>query len=140
MPNPDLTYYYGRRVVRVHIPKDKPSVHPSEWAIELEGGVIIKNKAKAKTAYPNRIEGTVLLNVDFQGSHTDLQFGQAYPATVDSPEGSISVIDEVVFNRNMYRISDRELGEGDFNPDDTTPEPTGLPPDPSADRVASGPQ
>lgn len=127
-----LDYYNGRPFVRVIQNEDGEE---SEWGIELEGGVLIRNHDGRRTIIPdeNLFKGTSFLGAIFDEQHTTLHFGY-------SNKNGSTVVGEIQFTPTLYSVADNDYtGGAEIYPQADTPEEDVLPPDPSNDRVAEGP-
>jgi hypothetical protein len=128
---PGLDHYVGRPFVSVF----QSDNDDYDWAIELEGGVLIRNKDGRRTAAPTEEElgGTSLLLVTFSEMDTILHFGMS------SAPGSTTV-KEITLTPTQYTLSDAAVyGEVEIYPQVPDAEETVIPDDPSVDRVADGP-
>jgi hypothetical protein len=115
----DLTHFHGRNVVKVWPGKN------NFWQVELDGNVLIDNLDETLPAPPDEIVGTTLLVAE----NDNMVFGFS---TVDEP----TIIAEVQLTLGDYEIS---TVDGSYTPGVDDPE-SDLPPDPSPDRVADGPE
>lgn len=108
----------------------------SEWAVRLEGGTLIANHDPERNFPPDLdvFQGTSLLAVNYTEEETVMQFGYSNPA------GS-QVIGEIYFTPELYSLSDPGYTGGEQVWPERKGEPeASLPSDPSAERVASGPE
>jgi hypothetical protein len=97
---PDLTLYSGRKVTRIHRPKNKPGIDQSAWMIELEGGILVENKSADETIPPgDEIIGSRLVTVIASLRDTTIVF--------EAPAGNFH---RVSFAPTYYTISDPSYG------------------------------
>lgn len=128
-----LDYYIGRPLSRVIQNEDGEA---SEWGVELEGGVLIRNQDGRRTVAPDSetFMGTSLLKVEFDEQHTTLQLGHS------NQQGSV-VVGEIQLTPALYTLADAEYTGGTEVYPQAEQEPVdNLPPDPSAERVVDGPE
>src|SRR5262245_48423639 len=113
---PQLDHYYGRSVLKVVVIEDDDW----DWTIFLEGGVAIRNLDKHRTA-PTAVPEIDALPFDSheeKGNQIDLYFG---------PQKVTVKKDEMELSDMNYDKSKDDEGEAL------------LPPDPSDERIATGP-
>jgi hypothetical protein len=134
-----LDYYVQRPFVMVHEnlgpEANSDTYDPSAWAIELEGNALIRNHDGRRTALPDSSElrGTSLLKVDYHENATVLSFGQ-------SSQAGMSVAWEIALTPHLYSVADATYTGGEeVWPQRPVDEDDPLPPDPSPQRVADGP-
>lgn len=127
---PGLDHYVGRPFECV-IQGDEAH----DWALQLEGGVLIRNKDESRTApVQEELDGTSLLFVALSELDTVLHFGT-------SNISASTVHQEITFTPTLYTLSDRaKYGEVEIYPQVVDPEETVIPPDPSSERVVDGPE
>jgi hypothetical protein len=91
-----LEYYHGRAYERV-VQGDEAW----DWAIEISGDVLIRNKDKRRTAAPDseKLEGTSLVRTAYSDTSTMLEFG------ISGPQG-YRLAEEVVFTPSLYTLAD----------------------------------
>jgi hypothetical protein len=129
MQKPDLSYYYGRSVVKVDT-RNAPN-----WSIQLDGGVRINNQDAELDAPPDSIKGNALLDSIADENETRLTFGVTRP--LDNP----LVILEFAMTTDAYTISDPTYkGDDVVTGNNKVENEEHLPADPSPERVASGPE
>lgn len=103
----------------------------SDWAIKLEGGVLIRNKDNRRTLFPTDLAGKSLMLVTYSELDTVLHFRM----------GENGPVSEVTLTPTQYTLADpAQYGETEIYPQVTDPEETVIPADPSAERVADGPE
>jgi hypothetical protein len=122
----DLTYFIGRPFVDVI-----QDTGDGDWAITLDGNSRITNKDASKSVPDaSTLLGTQFIRPIYSELDTRLQFGV-----------KDAVLQEVILSPTLYTISDPDFtSDGEIYPQ-MTPDPlTGVQPDPSADRVADGPE
>lgn len=122
---PGLDHYFGRPFEDVI-----QGTNNADWAIQLEGGVLIRNKDRRRTAAPTKGElaGISLLSATFNPDETILHFGTS------NREG-VTVVKEISLEPTKYTLSDplsRERNE--IFPQKPDPD-FQLPRDPSPERV-----
>lgn len=125
-----LDHYVGRPFVSVFQGDDA-----YDWAIQLEGGVLIRNKDGRRTAAPKEEElaGSSFLLTTFSELDTILHFGTS------NVSGSTTTL-EITLTPTQYTLSDPEqYGETEIYPQVPDNEESLIPDDPSPDRVAEGP-
>jgi hypothetical protein len=122
----DLTYFNGRPVVGVGEGEEE-----GEWSILLDGDGLITNKdASIEMPEAEGLVGMTFLRTIYSELDTRLQFGV---------QDRIS--QEVVLNPMLYTISDPVYtSEGVVYPQVPVNPEDEIPPDPSEDRVADGPE
>jgi hypothetical protein len=137
---PSLDHYVGREVTFVGRAK-KSEKH--EWEIHLAGNIIIKNLDTERVEAPEVKELQFLL-LTLGEMDTRLIFGNPNVKT-----GEIDNKTEISLNPIKYSITDpKRAGGREIEPQRLDPEERAmverlaakLPPDPSAERVAEGPQ
>jgi hypothetical protein len=122
---PDLTYFIGRPFDELTFESGKRG----QWQIHLEGDGIISNK-DPNIARPDEdmLAGTTFVRPIYSELDTRLQFGV---------KDAVSY--EIILSPTKYAISDPNFTEeGEIYPQ-APPEIT-IPPDPSDERVADGPE
>lgn len=107
---PEISHYFGRPVMAVTTHKKDGW----DWTIELEGNVLLRNTDKRRTSAPD-VEGLALTG---QTDADTLLFTNV----------------EVSITPDKFVIS----APGTSDPDEVEEDP--LPPDPSPERVAEGPE
>jgi hypothetical protein len=124
---PRLDHYIARPVTQVV----EYGEEDWEWGVELVGDVVIKNHDKRRTAKPDGLVDLPLMMVTFGELDTEMHFGV----------GDGDNTTKVTLTPTQYSISDghRDTGDEPYYPQ-VDPENIGLPDDPSADRVAEGPE
>lgn len=122
-----IDYMHGRRVEDVT--HKGPDWH---WEIHLEGGAIIRNQDQRRTALPDVI-GTALLasEIDDTGN-VNLQFGTVVAG--DPPTITNETWVSMSQNKMVLAVPGEEVDLSEAQPEDD------LPPDPSTERVADGPE
>lgn len=70
---PDLSHYYGRRVVKIE--QYPPSVNDPTWALVLEGDVVVQNYDETLPVPGQHIVGQVFSNTTLAGKVTSMFFG-----------------------------------------------------------------
>ena len=125
-----IDYLHGRVVESVDHPGNSPSWN---WSIRLEGNYMLKNRDHARTVIPSGIVGSALLScVEGVGTLT-LTFGATQ---VVNNVATVVPTGTVVMSLNKMTFAGPDMDEIDpSKPDPVVP----LPPDPSKDRVATGP-
>lgn len=123
-----LDYFIGRTVTSVaNIGEDW------EWAITLAGNCVIRNQDKRRTAMPEIPEESHLMLVTFGELDTELHFGI-------SNERQNEVLATVTLTPTKYTIADPVYTDGqEIEPQMPEELSAFLPDDPSAERVAEGP-
>lgn len=126
---PGLDHYIGRAFDELLTHEEDDS----NWGIKLEGGVIIWNKDGRRTNASYDLAATSLLTVIYAETDTTLVFGTS------NNEG-VFVTNEITLTPTQYTIAEPSYNGGDeIYPQSLEPEDAGVPTDPSADRVADGP-
>jgi hypothetical protein len=138
MASPQLAYYFGRRVAEIRPATDE---EPDAWQIILDPAVYIRNLA-VDNEQPSGIIGAAFLSGTGLDADTDaiLQFGFSNAPTDENPDGSVTITGTVTFPPKGYEIQDADLDENYVNPDEPVTAEDTLPPDPSGERVADGPE
>jgi len=121
----DLTYFNGRPFDSVEEGED------GEWTIVLQGNGRIVNKDPEKLVpNPDDLTGTQFLRAVYSQAETTLQFGV-----------NDMVATEIVLNPTLYSMSDPNYTpDGEIYPQVAPDYQEEIPPDPSDDRVADGPE
>jgi hypothetical protein len=119
---PSIDHYFGRPFDSI-VKGDENW----DWAIQLDGGVQIKNKDQSLTTAPSNLDGSSLMTVTYGELDTTLNFGT--PTNMQA---------SVVLTPTLYTISD-PLNPSDVEIYPQVPEEVVIPDDPSGDRVADGP-
>jgi hypothetical protein len=126
-----IDHYVGRAVVEV-IPGQGED---NQWAIRLEGDVLIRNYDKDIEIPPEELVGTAFLSVDYATTvapiTTTISFGYSSPEGTYSGEGGVQIVAEIPLHE--YTV----VAPGSEDPQ---AEEVALPPDPSPERVADGPE
>jgi hypothetical protein len=137
---PSLDHYIGREVTFVG---RKKKSEPHEWEIHLSGNIVVKNLDVLNTEVPE-IKGLQFVMLTLGEMDTRLVFGNPNVKT-----GAVDNKREVTLNPIKYSITDpNRAGGREIEPQRLDPEERAmverlaakLPPDPSAERVAEGPQ
>jgi len=124
----DLTYFVGRPFVSVE--------GGDEWVIVLDGNARITNYDHRRSAPdPDTLVGTSFILPIFSELDTRLQFGRNNADT-----GEVEILTEVTLTPALYTISDPNYATTEVYPQVPQEIADELPPDPSADRVADGPE
>jgi len=123
---PDLTYFIGRPFVTLEVDDES-----NEWTIVLDGNGRITNKDSEREAPSLEVlSGTSFVRPIFSELDTRLQFG-----VLDN------VASEVTLTPTLYTMTDPTLGSEEEIYPQVLPELADtLPPDPSDERVADGPE
>jgi len=118
-----IEHFVGRPFKEISQGEDK-----WDWGIVLEGDAVIRNKNKKRTKAPSaeELEGKVLANVILSEMDTRLMF---------TDEGGAR--EEIVLTPTDYTVGTPQTGE--YYPQRPV-ELQELPPDPSEERVADGPE
>jgi hypothetical protein len=121
----DLTYFIGRPFASLEEGDD------GEWSIVLDGNARITNKdSGVELPVLEELQGTQFLRPIFSQTETRLQFG-----VIDN------IVCEVALTPTQYTISDPSIvTEGDVYPQVPVELADSVPPDPSDERVADGPE
>lgn len=123
MSETKLDHLNGRTVVSI----DNADDADKHWAIRLEGDTLIRNEDSRADA-PGEIAGLVLLASETRQRKTMLSFGHSGMAGSETQS-------QVTLATDGYSIITPEsTGEDEILLEDA------LPPDPSPDRVADGPE
>ena len=102
------------------------------WSIQMESGVVISNKDEERTEAPEDVKGKVLLTVMLSELDTRLLFG------ITTESGPAEEI-EVTLTPTQYTLGGMEGQEEEYYPQAAPTLEDTLPPDPSDERVATGP-
>lgn len=133
MTIPRLDYYFGRPVEFVG--RLDSSEGDWDWVIQFVDQVIVRNHDKRRKAAPGEsLKGEMFLSNILSETETRMLFGH-----YDAAQAPV-VTDEVILTPTLYSISDAKFGEEQFFPQVPVEEGADLPPDPSSDRVAEGPE
>jgi hypothetical protein len=126
-PRSSLDHYIGRKVESV-----------SDDSFTLEGGIVVCNKDDGREFSGDDILGKVLLFVALSEMETRLQFGQS----VLKPDNVVSIVGEswIELTPTKYTIAGMEGQTKEFYPQMPEELEDVLPPDPSSERIADGPQ
>jgi len=121
----DLTYFIGRPFVALEEGEN------GEWSILLDGEARVTNKDPGRPLPEEDVfKGSQFLRPIYSELDTRLQFG-----VMDN------VVDEIVLTPTMYTMTDPSLTtEEEFYPQVPIELTDTLPPDPSDERVADGPE
>jgi hypothetical protein len=122
-----LDHFIGRSVVRIHRGKKE-----NRWAIEFDGRITVHNKDKNRTTPSDDIQGTALLRTIFSETDTKLQFGTS---NADGPV----IVEEVILSPAKYTLTGLQGQDEEYYPQAAEEDDDMLPPDPSPERVAEGP-
>lgn len=129
---PSLDYYTGRPVEAVETVQHG---NHWEWTIRFPGNVRIQNTDERRTSPPD-VMGKVYLGVILSETDTQLLFGH-----YDHDSGDPVTDETVVLTPTQYSISDERFEGGPHFPQRLDDEEANLlPPDPSTERVADGPE
>jgi len=126
--NVGLDHLIGQQVTQVF-----PGDATSAYTIQMDSGLVITNKDVDNGGDPPDIVGKTLCTVIYSELDTQLQFGIT---TTDA------VIEEVMvtLSPTLYTIGGIEGQEEEYYPQIPQELQDALPPDPSTDRVADGPE
>jgi hypothetical protein len=107
-----VDYYHGQSLEEI-IEGDEGW----DWAIRLNGGALIKNQDKRRTAVPEIPLGLGLLMTTYDQEQTTLVFGN-----VDPVSGDVSQEYRIVFNPMQYTITDPVYATEEIYPQRQSPE------------------
>lgn len=127
-----LDHFIGRQATDVLSRSDA-----WDWSIQLEGGILVSNKDKRRTAIPE-VKGKVLNFVALSETDTRMQFGH-----VTLNEAGDPVVAEetwVELSPTLYTIGGMEGQTEEYYPQAAPELADALPPDPSDERVVDGPE
>lgn len=128
----NLDYYVGRPIVAVHLgTNEEGNLTQSNWIVELEGGILIKNHDGRRTSPPSmeQLQGTGFLMARYEEPNVIMEFGYS------GPQGK-NMITEITLTETQYSVTAN--GE-EVWPQAADEDGDGLPPDPSSERVVDGP-
>lgn len=128
-----LDYLHGRTVTGV-IQSDTDDW---DWALQLDGGAVVRNLDKRRTAAPSpEVVGMTFFDssCDDEANAAVVKVGRI---TIVDGQPTLAVIVEVDLTNTLYSIA--APGVDEEQPGATTEEADPLPPDPSPERVADGP-
>lgn len=123
---PKVDHYIGQKLIGI-LPAN--SGEQCQWAIQFDGGVLIRNYSETMDTPPQDPTGQSLLSVDYDTTNTTLNFGNL------NADGSPNVVASIALVANEYTIAAPDIDEIDPRADHDPPTPD----DPSGDRVVSGP-
>ena len=123
---PRTDHYIGRKFVGI---VTAVSGEECQWAVELDGNVLIRNYDEQYDTPSGDPSGLSLIAIDYQPTTTELKFGNM------NPDGSPNYGPSIMLTADKYTIAAPDIDEIDPRADHTPPTPV----DPSGDRVASGP-
>jgi hypothetical protein len=123
---PKTDHYIGRKFIGIQAPS---SGEDCQWAVELDGNILIRNYDEAFDTPSGDPTGLALLEVAYTDTTTEMKFGNY------NPDGSPNFGPSIMLSVNEYKISGPGIDEIDPRADHTPPTPD----DPSSDRVVSGP-
>lgn len=123
---PKIDHYIGRSFVGI---QESTSDEQCQWAVRLDGNVLVRNYDEAQDEPSGDPTGLALLAVDYTDTNTELKFGNY------NTDGTPNFGPSVMLTANKYTLSAPGIDEIDPRGDHAPP----VPPDPSPERVATGP-
>jgi hypothetical protein len=123
---PKVDHYIGRKFVGI---RDSTTGEECQWAVELDGNVLIRNYDEEFDTPSGDPTGLSLIQVKYTDTSTELLFGNY------NPDGSPNFGPSIMLSQE-YTIASPEVDEIAPQEDHTTP----VPEDPSPERVVTGPE